>query len=152
MGDLYPDPRRVMGDTIMADETDSSDVPTVELPERPLAEHVMFTAYEGPHDEHVNTDIEYDLYDAHKNIVHVDEIDDGDGRVGLLVVAEIDGTASRRTARATRWHPAEYERRDVPIVVEATWFPRDGLHPDTHLRVTQEGEAFGRPDPEPYDL
>lgn len=133
---------------------------TVELPAEQLAKHAMCHAYEGPHEESSPPmgfdEDSYDLYDAHNNIVYVDTITDDEGRTGLCIEAELEGTVSERTSRGNRWHPPEYDTETVPVRVVATWVPRDRLDPDTTLRVEYEGDPFGPPEPDieayRYDL
>lgn len=127
--------------------------PMVQLPEQPLGVHVMHQAYETCGDEYyvgVPDDVEdWSVLDAaDENAIHsVRTRTDGDGNTVVHVHAEITGSQSRRVRRATRWEPAEYERRDVVIGVTATWRPTDSLAPETSLRVEVIEGGF----PEPGD-
>lgn len=149
-----------------------NDDTTVSLNAEQLAKHAMYQAYESPdeyHSVHLPDEInDFSLYDAHKHITEVDEIttdsrhgpsfsdDISDGEVldGVEVRAEMTGSVSERTSRATRHHPAEYKNHDVDIYVTAWWFPRDQLAPLTAIEVDAEMPTAARPapDPEPYDL
>lgn len=148
-------------------ETDTATIDDV--PQAQLAKHAMRQAYEAPSEyvyDGVDSNVDnWSLYDAHNHIVHVDsvisdslrrgpftEIDTDESLWGLVVGAELTGTVSERVSRATRWNPAEYRNHDVPIFVEAAWFPRpDQLAPFTALHIEQAGDPLGTPDPEPYD-
>lgn len=128
----------------------------VQLPQYPLAQHVIHQAFESP-DEYtyigVDSDVEYDLYnDAPKigNIEDVETYTDGNGKTFVRVFSVITGAESRKVRRATRWEPAEWETREVTIGVEATWRPQDSLEPETTLTVEHIDGGFPDPVPE-YD-
>lgn len=64
----------------------------------------------------------------------------------ILVMAEATGRASRRVARATRHHPAEWESTDVPVFADVS-FHFDGLG-YTKIDIQAEGDPYAPPDPE----
>jgi len=123
---------------------------TVTAPAEQLAKHALHEAYEGDYEESLPESFDedsFDLFDAHNNIVYVDEIE-RDGQWGLRIECELEGTASVRSSRGSRWHPPEYDTETVPVYVHALWIPTDSLAPETSLRVEAERDPFAPPEPD----
>ena len=62
------------------------------------------------------------------------EYDDGD----LMVAFESETTLQRRTARATRHHPAEYAHDDARVLISVVWDLDPATLPDVHIEVLPE--------------
>jgi hypothetical protein len=130
---------------------DSEEQETVELPVQPLGVHIIHQAAETCGDDYyvgVPDDVEdWSIYDAaDEDAIHaVDSKTTRDGETEVHVHAEITGKQSRKVASSTRWHPAEYETRDVQIGVTATWRPTDGLAPETTIHVEVIDGGFPEP-------
>jgi hypothetical protein len=145
------------------------------MPAEQLAQHAVQQAYESREEYHwdgVDPDVaDWSLFDAHDHITSVDEVttdqryapdfDEADEYdeplTGLHVVCEQTGYVSERVSRGTRLEPPEYKNHQVPIRVEAWWFPLpDQLAPLTGIRADQEADPLGPPDPDVhaamYDL
>ena len=62
------------------------------------------------------------------------EYDDGD----VMVAYESETTLQRRTARATRHHPAEYANDPADVLISVVWDFYPESNPDVHIEVIPE--------------
>ena len=126
-----------MSDTLTAESINTNrENGLVALPEDALAEFVReqakldcdlsTSAPEGADIdewEHIDrADVEYAEYD------------DGD----VMVAFESETTLQRRTARATRHHPAEYAHDPADVLISVVWDLDPEACPDVHIEVVPE--------------
>lgn len=88
---------------------------------------VYDTAHEGKHGEH-EFETDWSLGDLDADDVDVEVTTDNDGYTVVLVIGEVDAEYSVKTASARynppgKAHPAEYERREMPLGVTIAWRP-----------------------------
>jgi len=116
---------------------------TIEMSADDLFEHAvaLMTEHIDHRDEHVDDEVEYSLgdltdYDAYS----IDTIDEHNVYV---FHGHIDGTVTKRTKRATRWQPPEYETKTIPIYVDLIFDPcgNDGLG-TIEVVIDGEGNPF----------
>jgi len=97
--------------------------PTIAVPTDDLFEHAKALALEHPDnfDDHTDESVEWSINDIdgyhsmdEQTHRHVDE----DDETCYIFHCDFEVTVSERVNRATRWHPAEYENRDVEVMVD----------------------------------
>jgi len=103
--------------------------------------------YEKEYESHGNDEILDSAPPLSEFSIQGVELHEPDGEAPyVLVLAEATGRASRKVARATRHHPAEWESTDVPVFADVS-FQFDGLG-YAEIVIRAEGDPYAPPDPE----